>query len=107
LIQIVRHIAKVPLLSLLIVIGLGFAQLHDVLHAAEALFTQSEQPHDQLPVGQQDDECLACTLTFSALSDTNLSVSPDYSSNENVTLPSSIFINQSATKHIRLRAPPV
>jgi len=107
LIQVVRHIAKVPLLSLLIVIGLGFAQLHDAVHAAESVFTQSEQRNDQLPVGQQDDECLACTLTFSALSDTNLSASPDYSSKGNVTLSFSIFIKQSATKHIRLRAPPV
>lgn len=106
MIKLSKHIAKVPLLSLLIVIGLGFAQMHYAVHAAESLYTQSEHPRDQLPHGQQDDDCLTCTLTFSALSDIELSAAPDYSPKEILTLPPYTFTNSSATKHIRLRAPP-
>jgi len=101
------HIASLPLLPLLILIGLGFAQMHDVIHAAESVQAHSEIPYDQLPDGHENDDCLACTLTFFALSDTSLSVSPDYPSKEKLTLLPYTFTNSSATKHIRLRAPPV
>lgn len=107
LIKLSKHIAYVPLVSLLIVIGLGMAQLHDVAHATESVQTQGEQPQEQLPVGQQDNDCLVCTLTLSALTGTTLQASTDYSSKDKITFPTYNFTSSTATKHIRLRAPPV
>jgi len=94
-------------LSALIIIGLGIAQLHELTHAAELFQVERDAGGQQDSTNHESEDCLVCTLTLSGFGTPTHSTSPDYSTKEKLTLPHYPFTKTSATKHIRLRAPPV
>ncbi|REL33479.1 hypothetical protein DYD21_11975 [Rhodohalobacter sp. SW132] len=104
--KISKYITKIPLLSFLIVIGLGFAQFHEAIHAAETVQLHTESDSGESSSEQHEDVCLSCTLSLTALSAGEQRVSFDNLFSENLYLPHLLFAYNSATTHFRLRAPP-
>ncbi|CAN5291665.1 hypothetical protein BH23BAC3_BH23BAC3_29410 [soil metagenome] len=95
------------LLSFLIILGLGFAQTHQLSHAAEWFQTEAGNGDQQNSSNHESEDCLTCTLSVTALHSVTYSVSLHFSSKEIKYFSNHFHIEQSATRHIRPRAPPV
>ncbi len=95
------------LLSVLIIVGLVFAQMHEAAHSAELFQIENEHSEKQGSSNQEKNDCLVCTITITGFDTETTSVHPDYLSKEILTLHNYSFIKNSFKKHIRLRAPPV
>ena len=87
-------------------IGFGFAQFHEAVHAVETVQVQFDPENSEPVPDQHEDDCLVCTLTITALPAGEHLVSSDFVFSEKLSLSLFFYIDYSATTHFRLRAPP-
>lgn len=102
-----RHIVRSFGLFLLVAAGLGFTQVHDLVHYAEDVYQSSDHHHGDLPDENSDhQDCLNCILVFASADFSHTCSSPDYSVDKLESKTALPFVSAAPSYQFLLRAPP-